>query len=130
MPSPNDRRYTDSHEWHKPDTGGKSVTLGITRFAIDELTDITYVKLPNIGDSVKAGTAMGEIESVKATSDLYSGVSGKVNAVNDAVVADPSIINADPYEKGWLIKVDAPSASTELSALHDSKSYDAKYPTH
>src|ERR1051325_2989851 len=114
---PSDRRYSDTHEWHKPD--GRQVTIGITRFAIDELTDITYVQLPKAGTPVKAGAAMGEIESVKATSELYSGVSGKVAAVNQAVVDDPSIINRDPYDKGWLVKVE-PSNAGELDGLLDA----------
>jgi glycine cleavage system H protein len=127
MPCPSDRRYSETHEWHKID--GSTVTIGITRFAIDELTDITYVQLPKVGASVSAGAAIGEIESVKATSELYSGVSGKVAAVNPAVVDDPSIINQDPYDRGWLLKVEA-SNPADLDGLMDAKAYEARYPSH
>ena len=127
MSCPTDRRYSDTHEWHKADNG--SVTIGITRFAIDELTDITYVQLPKVGAQVRAGSAIGEIESVKATSELYSGVSGTVAEVNDAVSKDPSILNRDPYGKGWLVKVSASNVS-ELEHLMDATAYEAKYPSH
>ena len=127
MSCPTDRRYSDTHEWHKAENG--TASIGITRFAIDELTDITYVQLPKVGAQVRAGSAMGEIESVKATSELYSGVSGKVTAVNDAVSTDPSIINQDPYDKGWLVRVEMSDAS-ELEHLLDAKAYEAKYPSH
>ena len=103
MPVPTDRKYLESHEWHKLD--GDTVTIGITQFAADELTDITYVQLPAVGDTLTAGETFGEVESVKATSDLYSGVSGEVTAVNDALDADPGVINRDPHGDGWMIKV-------------------------
>lgn len=127
MSCPTDRRYLDSHEWHKRE--GVNVVLGITRFAIDELTDITYVQLPQVGSEVKAGASLGEIESVKATSELYSGVSGRVVEVNQAVVNDPSIINSDPYDKGWFVKI-AVNGSGDYDALLDAEAYQAKYPTH
>lgn len=127
MSCPTDRRYSDTHEWHKADNG--SVIIGITRFAIDELTDITYVQLPKVGAQVRAGSAIGEIESVKATSELYSGVSGTVAEVNDAVSKDPSILNRDPYREGWLVKVSASNVS-ELEHLMDATAYEAKYPSH
>lgn len=103
MSIPTDRKYLESHEWHKLD--GDTVTIGITQFAADELTDITYVQLPSVGDQVTAGETFGEVESVKATSDLYSGVSGEVIAVNDALDGDPGVINRDPHGDGWMIKV-------------------------
>ena len=127
MSCPTDRRYSETHEWHKAQDG--IVTIGISRFAIDELTDITYVQLPKVGSQVRAGSAMGEIESVKATSELYSGVSGKISEVNETVSKDPSIINQDPYEKGWLVKVEV-SDPSELEHLLDAKDYEAKYPSH
>jgi glycine cleavage system H protein len=103
MPAPTDRRYLQTHEWHKTD--GNVVTIGITQFAADELTDITFVQLPKVGAKVTANKPFGEIESVKATSDLYSGVSGEVVAVNDGLNTKPGLVNEDPYEKGWMIKV-------------------------
>ena len=103
MSAPNDRKYLETHEWHKVD--GDTATLGITQFAADELTDITYVKLPKVGKKLAAGEAFGEIESVKTSSDLYSGVSGEVVAVNDALNNDPGLVNRDPFNGGWMIKV-------------------------
>ena len=103
MPVPSDRKYLKSHEWFLPD--GDSVTVGITQFAADELTDITYVDLPEIGTSVTAGESFGEVESVKATSDLMSGVTGEVVEVNADLANDPSLVNSDPHEAGWMIRV-------------------------
>jgi len=103
MSAPTDRRYLQTHEWHRLE--GDVVTLGITQFAADELTDVTYVALPKIGSTLTANNRFGEIESVKATSDLYSGVSGTVIAVNEALTSNPALVNTDPYEKGWMIKV-------------------------
>jgi glycine cleavage system H protein len=125
MPAPADRRYSESHEWHKVD--GDIITIGITQHAVDELTDITYVQLPAKGKAVTAGKNFGEIESVKATAELYSGVTGEVAESNAAVIADPSLVNQDPFGKGWLIKVKAPSA--DLSKLMDAAAYNAKYST-
>jgi glycine cleavage system H protein len=103
MPVPQDRRYLKTHEWHKPD--GQNVTIGITQIAADELTDITYVKLPAVGQTIKANAPFGEIESVKATSDLYSGVSGSVTAINSELTTNPGLVNSDPYGKGWIIQL-------------------------
>jgi glycine cleavage system H protein len=105
MSVPSDRRYLQTHEWHKLD--GDTVTIGITQFAADELTDVTYVALPKVGDKVSANQRFGEIESVKATSDLYSGVSGTVNAVNEQLSSNPGLVNSDPFNGGWMIKVKA-----------------------
>jgi glycine cleavage system H protein len=123
MPSPADRKYSESHEWHKVE--GDLVVIGITQHAVDELTDITYVQLPAKGKAVTAGKNFGEIESVKATAELYSGVTGEVAEQNAAVIADPSLVNQDPFGKGWLIKVKAPGA--DLSKLMDAAAYNAKY---
>lgn len=118
-------RYNDSHEWHKLE--GETVTMGISKFAVDELTDVTFVELPEVGEQVEAGSAVGEIESVKATSEIYTGISGKVTAVNENVVDDPSILNEDPYEAGWLLKIE-PADPAELEQLMDAKTYAEKYP--
>ncbi|HEV7298392.1 MAG TPA: glycine cleavage system protein GcvH [Tepidisphaeraceae bacterium] len=112
--TPSDRKYLQTHEWHKP--AGDVVTLGITQFAADELTDITYVALPKVGQTFKAGDRFGEVESVKATSDMYTGVAGTVTEINEAVNADPGLVNRDPYEAGWLIKLKATNAA-ELDGL-------------
>lgn len=103
MPAPSDRKYLKSHEWFRVE--GDVCTIGITQFAADELTDITYVDLPEPGTAVTAGEPFGEIESVKATGDLISGVSGEVTAVNEELKDDPSLVNSDPHEKGWMIRV-------------------------
>jgi glycine cleavage system H protein len=103
MSTPNDRRYLETHEWHKPE--GNVVTIGITQFAADELTDITYVSLPKVGQKLSAKSRFGEIESVKATSDLYSGVSGEVVETNPELANNPGLVNQDPYNKGWMIRV-------------------------
>src|SRR4051794_28508409 len=97
---PPDRRYLESHEWHQ--ITGDSATIGITQQAADELTDITFVKLPVIGTNVTANQPFGEIESVKATSDLYSGLSGTVTDVNEQLANNPGLVNNDPYGQGWM----------------------------
>ena len=118
--APADRRYLQTHEWHKLD--GTSVTIGITQIAADELTDVTYVSLPKVGDRVSENQRFGEIESVKATSDLYSGVSGTVTAVNEALTNDPGLVNRDPYESGWMIKVE-PSDPAQVEKLLSVEEY-------
>jgi glycine cleavage system H protein len=109
---PSDRKYLVSHEWHR--TSGDLVEIGITQFAADELTDVTYVKLPKVGASLEKDKTFGEIESVKATSDLYSGVSGTVVEVNPALDGDPGLVNRDPYASAWMIRV-RPSGASSLS---------------
>jgi len=122
MSVPNDRKYLKSHEWHKLD--GDVVTIGITQFAADELTDVTYVSLPKVGTKLTANARFGEIESVKATSDLYSGISGEVVAVNTPLNDNPATVNTDPFEAGWMIKI-KPSNVSELDALLDAEPYKA-----
>jgi glycine cleavage system H protein len=117
--APNDRKYLESHEWHL--INGDTVTIGITQFAADELTDITYVNLPKVGAKVTANKPFGEIESVKATSDLYSGVSGTVIEVNSQLNNEPGTVNRDPYAGGWMIKVKLsdPAEANQLLSLED-----------
>jgi len=119
---PTDRRFLKSHEWHQ--RVDDLVVIGITRFAADALTDITYVSLPAVGKEISAGKPFGEIESVKATSDLYSGVSGSVVAVNDALGAAPELVNKDPFQAGWMIKV-RPGDPKQWDALLTSEQYEA-----
>jgi glycine cleavage system H protein len=116
---PSDRRYLKTHEWHKLD--GDIVTIGITQIAADELTDITYVGLPRVGARLEANQRFGDIESVKATSDLYSGVSGTVTEVNTELSGNPGIINSDPYDKGWIAraKVSDPGQVNSLLSNDD-----------
>ena len=120
---PADRKYLKSHEWHKAE--GDICTIGITQFAADELTDITFVGLPDVGRQIAAGESFGEVESVKATSDLMSGVSGVVESVNDALSDTPELLNEDPMSRGWIIRVRM-SDPTQLDALMDAAGYDAQ----
>lgn len=121
---PEDRRYTETHEWHKHEGG--LVVIGLTRFAVDALTDITFVDIVKRSGAVKAGEAFGEIESVKATSELYSGIDGRIAAVNQQVVDHPAVINEDPFGKGWLIKIE-PTNPAQVDSLLSAKDYDRKY---
>jgi glycine cleavage system H protein len=100
---PKSLKYAASHEWAAVD--GDVVTVGITQFAADQLTDVTYLELPKVGKVLKAGDEFGVVESVKMTSPLYAPVAGEVVAVNDAPVRDTALINSSPFEKGWMIKV-------------------------
>jgi glycine cleavage system H protein len=109
MDMPKDRKYLVSHEWHL--ISGDTATIGITQIAADELTDVTYVSLPKVGDSITAGSRFGEIESVKATSDMYTGLSGSVTEVNEILAGDPGLVNRDPYTAGWMIKIKLKNAA-------------------
>jgi glycine cleavage system H protein len=120
---PTDRFYLPSHEWHKAE--GDLVVVGVSQIAVDELTDVTYVDVKTKSGKIEAGKVFGDIESVKATSELYCGVSGEVVAVNAAVIADPSLVNADCYEKAWIIKVKPASADWQKNLL-DGAAYKAK----
>jgi glycine cleavage system H protein len=100
---PSTLRYTRTHEWARAE--GDLVTVGITKFATDQMTDITYVELPHLGDHVFAGQAFGEVETVKAVNDLFAPADGEVVEVNEKLVDDPTPITQDPYGAGWLIKV-------------------------
>jgi glycine cleavage system H protein len=124
MSTPDDRRYLDTHEWHKPE--GELVVIGVSQFAVEELTDITFVEVSKDSGSISKGEAFGEIESVKATSDLYCGIDGEVVEVNAEVADDPSLINQDPYGKGWIVKV-KPSDASQLDGLLSAADYAAKH---
>lgn len=124
MNSPTDAKYSQSHEWFR--ASGDTVTMGITQFAVNELTDITYVQMKPAGTQVTAGQTVGEVESVKATSDIYTAVPGEIIEINKALNDDPSLVNTDPYGKGWLVKIKASDRSA-LNGLMDSATYDAKY---
>jgi glycine cleavage system H protein len=119
--TPVDRKYTKTHEWFLAE--GNEVTVGITQFAADELTDITYVDLPAMGTRVSAGGTICEIESVKATSDLYCAVDGEIVAVNDSLADAPELVNSEPYNGGWMVKIRADDLSS-LDALLDGAAYD------
>ena len=99
-----ERRYTKSHEWLTVD--GKTATVGITDFAQSQLGDVVFLELPAAGRKLAVGEAFGVVESVKAASDLYSPVAGKIAAVNDKLAAHPELLNSDPYGDGWILRVE------------------------
>ena len=121
MPVPQDRKYLETHEWHQ--LAGDVVTIGITQNAADDLTDVTFVKLPAVGTQLTAGKPFGEIESVKATSDLYTGVSGTVSEINADLNANPGIVNSDPFGKGWMIRIKTTNAAAEMGKLLSADDY-------
>jgi glycine cleavage system H protein len=122
MDFPEDLRYTREHEWARQ-KGGK-VVVGITDFAQDQLGDVVYVELPDVGDPVKKGESFGVVESTKAVSELFAPLTGKVVEVNDPLSDAPETINEDPYEEGWMIVIE-PADPKELEALMDAKAYRA-----
>ena len=122
--SPDDRRYTREHEWAKlDDADARLVSVGITDFAQDELGDIVYFDLPKAGESVSYMTKMGEVESVKAVSDLFSPVTGRIEDVNDGLIDHPELVNDDPFEGGWIMKVVLEDLA-ELDSLMTAAEYD------
>ena len=127
MAVPTDRRYLSSHEWHKLD--GDICTIGITKFAADELTDITYVSLPSVGKQLAAGKPLGEVESVKATSELFSGVSGAVTEVNKKLTDAPELVNSDSFGEGWMVRVKV-SNRAEFDKLLVAADYEKQIESH
>lgn len=121
METPADLKYADTHEWARAE--GKRVTVGITALAVDQLSDITYVDLPRVGEKTVRGERFGEIESVKAVSDLNAPVTGAIVEVNGALNDNPAVITSDPYGAGWMIKIEA-SDLAELAALKSAEEYD------
>lgn len=117
--------YTEEHEWiaADPSTGSEApvVTIGITDYAAEKLGDVVFVELPAVGTEVTAGAVVGEIESTKSVGELYAPVSGTVVEINDAAVDDPSLVNAAPFEGGWLLKVSV--AAGALDGLLDRDAY-------
>jgi glycine cleavage system H protein len=120
MSVPGDRKYLKTHEWLKVE--GDFVVMGITDHAAEELTDITFVQLPAVVKKIKAGESFGEAESVKATSDLFSGIDGEVVAVNEDLVSDPGLINRDPFGAGWMVKV-RPANLKQMDGLMSAEEY-------
>ena len=119
---PEDLKYTDEHEWVRPGDG--VLRIGITDYAQDQLGDIVYVSLPEVGAEVAAGDAIGELESTKSVSDVYAPVSGTVTAVNDALDGEPELVNSDPYGDGWLFELDA-ADDDATAGLLDAAAYQA-----
>lgn len=123
---PTDRKYSKEHEWAKLH-GGLAI-IGITDYAQEQLGDIVYVELPQPGDTLRQFESFGIIESVKAASDLWAPISGEVVAVNEELVDRPELVNEDPYEGGWLLKVH-PQDESEMDALMTSEEYEAHLKT-
>lgn len=118
---PSDLRYTESHEWVRTEDDG-TLQVGITDHAQEQLGDLVFVELPEVGDTVKAGDACAVVESVKAASDVYSPVSGEVTAVNEELTDSPEMINQDPYGDGWLFAL-KPEDEGEMDNLLDADAY-------
>ena len=117
---PDDVRYTDDHEWAKAE--GESVKIGITDYAQDQLGEIIFVEVPEVGDTLDKGANFGSLESVKAVSDIVMPVSGEVLAVNTALEDAPELLNQDPYSGGWIIEI-KPGDPSELDQLMDKNAY-------
>lgn len=122
MTIPADLRYSSDHEWVAVD--GTLARVGITHYAQDALGDVVYVQLPSAGGSVTAGETMGEVESTKSVSDLYAPVSGSVVEVNEAIAAQPELLNSDPYGAGWVCVIEL-SDPSEVERLLDAAGYRA-----
>lgn len=122
MSFPENLLYTEEHEWASVDDEKKIATIGITDFAQSELGDIVFLELPSIGDQVKEGKTIGSIEAVKTVADLYSPVSGTISEVNETLEDEPELINEDPYNKGWIVKIEM-SDPSELDELLSVKEY-------
>jgi len=119
MTVPANRKYTADHEWL--DLEGDAATVGITAFAADALGDVVYVELPQVGASITGGEPCGELESTKSVSELFAPADGEVLEINQDVVADPGLVNLDPFEKGWLFRM----RITGTPRLLDAAAYDA-----
>ena len=122
MGSPDDRWYTEEHEWARLEEDG-TVTIGITDHAQEQLGDVVYVDLPDERQDVVEGDVFGEVESVKTVSELFAPVSGNVQGVNEMLADQPELVNADPYGEGWLIVVE-PSEGADLEKLLTAAAYD------
>jgi glycine cleavage system H protein len=119
---PNDLLYTKDHEWARLDTGGKIATIGVTRFAVDQLGDVTQVDLPKEGEPMRQGEVFGTVESVKAVSDLFAPFTGKVVKVNTPLSEAPEYVNEDPYDEGWMIQIEL-ATPDETKTLMDADAY-------
>ena len=121
--SPDDRKYSKEHEWVKME-GTTQALAGITVYAQDQLGDIVYVDLPKLGATIKFMEKMGEVESVKAVSDLYSPITGEITEVNDRLLDHPELVNEDPLGEGWMVRVTI-SDATELDQLMTAEEYES-----
>lgn len=122
MTAPSDLKFTKSHEWVRLD--GSIATIGLADYAQNELGDITYLELPEVGDAIVAGEPLGVVESVKAASDIYAPIGGEVVERNENAISAPELVNQSPYDEAWLIKVRVGNPS-DLDGLMDAQDYDA-----
>ena len=120
MAVPQDLQYTKTHEWVRVESDGVAV-IGVTDFAAEQLGDVVYVDLPEVGSEITSGTEMGEIESTKSVSDLFSPISGTVSETNQAVVDEPELVNSSPFEEGWLIKATFEALPDDLLSAEEYK---------
>jgi glycine cleavage system H protein len=118
---PNDRKYSTEHEWAKVEADG-TVSIGITDYAQEHLGDIVFLDLPETGTSVKQSEKLGEVESVKSVSDIYSPISGQIVETNQAVMDSPELVNQFPHDDGWLVRIE-PSDKEELESLMSDSDY-------
>ena len=118
-----DVRFAKTHEWIRPEADGLA-TIGISAYAVEALTDLVFMQLPAVGRHVKAGESIGEIESVKAVSDIYAPVSGEIVAVNSSLPDRLETLGKDPFGEGWIVKI-RPADSKEIDRLLDRAAYDA-----
>jgi glycine cleavage system H protein len=122
---PEDLKYTSEHEWvRSPGEAEGSVRIGITDFAQEALGDIVYVSLPEVGEEISSGAAVGELESTKSVSDVYAPLTGTVAARNEALDGTPELVNSDPYGEGWLLEI-VPSDASAVDGLMDAAAYQA-----
>jgi glycine cleavage system H protein len=117
---PDDLKYTTEHEWVRLE--GDKAKVGITSYAQDALGDIVFVQLPDVGDRLEAGQAIGEVESTKSVSDIYAPVAGEVASRNDALESTPELVNSDPYGEGWLVELTVTDPSA-LDGMLDAAAY-------
>lgn len=122
MDFPEELKYTEEHEWALAE--GELVSIGISDFAQDQLGDVVFVELPEVGEKVEAGKAFGVVESVKAVSDIYAPLSGEIVEVNGDLPDAPETVNTSPYEDGWMIRI-KPDDPSELDGMMDSAAYQA-----
>jgi glycine cleavage system H protein len=118
---PGDLRYTKEHEWVRVD--GDEAVVGITKFAADQLGDIVFVELPDVGRALDAHATFGVVESVKAVSDLFAPIAGEVVAANDALAGNPELVNTDPFGEGWMLRLRLADAA-QLDGLMDAAAYE------
>jgi glycine cleavage system H protein len=124
---PDDCRYADSHEYVRPE--GDLVRVGLSAFAVDQLGDIVFVELPELGAALTAGSSFGSVESVKAVEDVIAPISGTIEARNEAVLASPEELQNDPYGEGWLLLV-RPADPAQIDGLMEAATYAAKVDGH